>query len=1321
MSVNLFLEEGEKKVSEGCLQKEEGVLNGESVKKSNDVSDKKPSTKKQLSTRRKRILYPSQAGKLETELVIVWEQESVGRFMQKVSNKIFVESKSGCKISGLESYQPPKGYVWISEWELWIDKERTDEGGWHYSSSFLAKDENWRTTRSLMRTCRRRRWSRCQARVRNSYLPTPSPMSLSELGKMLTTETEENHQEQKHITVFERMELVQGRWTSPVGRSRFSMDNKPVKDLNKIPYPKEDQHGSWSWACCWKIIRSSYSDSLGWVRGDHWHFPDGEVNTRVRLWRRIAIYVRSYKKPKQDYKHNLERIDGVIRRIVTQLFWYALLNSDNAAKAGINIYPDQDGFDDRPYILGGDSSEDENKEDALAPEEDLKNFNYCIIEFQIRMKCISLRVDDQYKKVEDILREEKISLQPDIDEEQKMIVLLSECLNLLQDCIVKCAMHEDEDALDWNERNEMLEKLSKVCGLYAAIKESDIVCMRTMGFYLVHTLLDTIKAVTGDMEDEGAGLFVFQVFREGAVKARAARKKEFQESAIFSIDVLTEMQDILKIIESSVNKEHELTEFTHGLKKKMEESTKLLRSHLGDYHDEDPDIVHDTFNIYARMRRIYGYEAKNYWKEESIKFIQSCMEKSADVLFQRLWKGTGFSKDLVEDDIGSDQFKEKWASFENNMLTYIKADLLLCDRLRKSKVVDKLSQYASMYLVTRYMSIILSKIHENEKAQKSIENKYGLLLLSGFKLQSEIGKLLLELEPGVPTNDHEIIQLVSKVLDTEAEVRFLGWIVESGDGKASLIPTIVSAANWKAGLGEDYKTEDEDMKYSQVVVDVFTILNVFLKSFFNFLKIFPDSASKQGKVFFQDHLLRLVNHFLIEVKHSVEIAAEKFQSAGSEAKPLKSTPDASEIEENIYLMHIQVLCVQFSTLTRVSWYVERWKKEFKTLMVGSVKEQKYIELLKGYAETFFHDASMMLETFTKKTSEFIVRHVVSLQVQKIWQDSLWLQPVEKHILNAEFFEMLKGYMEILDDSLSEKNFQIILGALMKEINQAATFLLTDDRSRDLGRFYQQKDGDLIVKDMTMLNNFFKAWDYKGPEPGAKGHPFESFHGIAHSMTKSTAYIIDEIVSSSITEISLSGMAKIDMTKNYLQLQVLWFRKNDKDAQDYVKELRPEPVRRRTEAASKPNSPIISSIPVARNSLKTGKNPMSLKVTVLSGKKLPACDRRGRSDPYVIIELFDKKQNPIAKRQKTKFLKKTLNPMWNEEKFFTLPPGYFLLHSNLSIKFTCMDMNRIGSDTMIGQAYTLFAQQQGSSRSLDLTLNEEPRGTLQVRFDLFETK
>ena len=75
MSVNPIPKAEEKKVPEDGLPKAEGVQHRESVKKStailNGGSIKKISIKKRQSKRRKRILYPSQAGKLETELVIV--------------------------------------------------------------------------------------------------------------------------------------------------------------------------------------------------------------------------------------------------------------------------------------------------------------------------------------------------------------------------------------------------------------------------------------------------------------------------------------------------------------------------------------------------------------------------------------------------------------------------------------------------------------------------------------------------------------------------------------------------------------------------------------------------------------------------------------------------------------------------------------------------------------------------------------------------------------------------------------------------------------------------------------------------------------------------------------------------------------------------------------------------------------------------------------------------------------------------------------------------------------------------------------------------
>jgi len=49
----------------------------------------------------------------------------------------------------------------------------------------------------------------------------------------------------------------------------------------------------------------------------------------------------------------------------------------------------------------------------------------------------------------------------------------------------------------------------------------------------------------------------------------------------------------------------------------------------------------------------------------------------------------------------------------------------------------------------------------------------------------------------------------------------------------------------------------------------------------------------------------------------------------------------------------------------------------------------------------------------------------------------------------------------------------------------------------------------------------------------------------------------------------------------------------------------------------------------------------LLIKMIGGKNLPAMDRNGKSDPYLIVYFKNQKY-------KTKVIKKTLNPTWNEE-------------------------------------------------------------------------
>lgn len=65
-------------------------------------------------------------------------------------------------------------------------------------------------------------------------------------------------------------------------------------------------------------------------------------------------------------------------------------------------------------------------------------------------------------------------------------------------------------------------------------------------------------------------------------------------------------------------------------------------------------------------------------------------------------------------------------------------------------------------------------------------------------------------------------------------------------------------------------------------------------------------------------------------------------------------------------------------------------------------------------------------------------------------------------------------------------------------------------------------------------------------------------------------------------------------------------------------------------------------------LESRPDPMPLQVEVLEGKSLVAADRGGTSDPYVIVTV----RQLAGQTWKTAWIKKTLNPLWNQS--FLIP-------------------------------------------------------------------
>ena len=89
--------------------------------------------------------------------------------------------------------------------------------------------------------------------------------------------------------------------------------------------------------------------------------------------------------------------------------------------------------------------------------------------------------------------------------------------------------------------------------------------------------------------------------------------------------------------------------------------------------------------------------------------------------------------------------------------------------------------------------------------------------------------------------------------------------------------------------------------------------------------------------------------------------------------------------------------------------------------------------------------------------------------------------------------------------------------------------------------------------------------------------------------------------------------------------------------------------------------------------------LTLNIKVIEAKDVPSMDRNGKSDPFIKLYLLGPKQNDKIGEVKTKIIKKTLNPVWNEEYHFPIKSlGTDVLH--MSFK----DWNALGRDDPISK-------------------------------------
>ncbi|KAF3932776.1 Tricalbin-1 [Dactylella cylindrospora] len=116
------------------------------------------------------------------------------------------------------------------------------------------------------------------------------------------------------------------------------------------------------------------------------------------------------------------------------------------------------------------------------------------------------------------------------------------------------------------------------------------------------------------------------------------------------------------------------------------------------------------------------------------------------------------------------------------------------------------------------------------------------------------------------------------------------------------------------------------------------------------------------------------------------------------------------------------------------------------------------------------------------------------------------------------------------------------------------------------------------------------------------------------------------------------------------------------------------------------------------------NMGSLRVDILDGQDLPAADRNGKSDPYVIFELNGDKVH------KTEVQKKTLHPAWNET--FTVE-----ISSMVGAEFKCKvyDWDLAGDDDFLGAADIDLTKVEPFKKSVAIVPLDGKSGSIRLSF------
>jgi len=120
----------------------------------------------------------------------------------------------------------------------------------------------------------------------------------------------------------------------------------------------------------------------------------------------------------------------------------------------------------------------------------------------------------------------------------------------------------------------------------------------------------------------------------------------------------------------------------------------------------------------------------------------------------------------------------------------------------------------------------------------------------------------------------------------------------------------------------------------------------------------------------------------------------------------------------------------------------------------------------------------------------------------------------------------------------------------------------------------------------------------------------------------------------------------------------------------------------------------------------------IKVTVNTGKDLPAMDKSGTSDPYVIIDVG-------KKSSKTKHISKNLNPSWNESFVFPVKDP---IHEKVLLKV--YDHNVFGSAENMGEitvpVVNILKAPGGCVMEKEFPLENSRSGCLCLNFEYFES-